>query len=50
MAIYKDMIDKLLQLKKEGQGAHVNVNPEHAARMRLQNQFQSGIDLSLIHI
>ena len=46
MAIYKDMIDKLLKLKKEGQGAHVNVNPEHAARMRLQNQFQSGIDIA----
>ena len=46
MAIYKDMIDKLLKLKKEGQGAHVNVNPEHAARMRLQNQFQSGIEIA----
>ncbi len=46
MAIYKDMIEKLLKLKKEGQGAHVNVNPEHAARMRLQNQFQSGIDIA----
>ena len=52
MAMYKEMIEKLLKLKKEGSGAHVNVNPEHAARMRLQNQFQSGIDiaLSLIHI
>ena len=46
MAIYKDMIDVLLKLKKEGKGAHVNVNPEHAARMRLQNQFQSGIDIA----
>jgi len=46
MAIYKDMIGKLLKLKKEGKGAHVNVNPEHAARMRLQNQFQSGIDIA----
>ena len=46
MAIYKDMIDKLLKLKKERQGAHVNVNPEHAARMRLQNQFQSGIEIA----
>ena len=46
MAIYKDMIDKLLKLKKEGSGAHVNVNPEHAARMRLQNQFQSGIEIA----
>ena len=48
MAIYKDMIDTLLKLKKEGKGAHVNVNPEHAARMRLQNQFQSGIFLYYI--
>ena len=46
MAIYKDMIDTLLKLKKEGKGAHVNVNPEHAARMRLQNQFQSAIDIA----
>ncbi len=46
MAIYKDMIDKLLKLKKEGNGAHVNVNPEHAARMRFQNQFQSGIEIA----
>ena len=36
----------LLKLKKEGKGANVNVNPEHAARMRLQNQFQSGIDIA----
>tara|TARA_B100001175_G_scaffold317461_1_gene334490 strand:+ start:6384 stop:7964 length:1581 start_codon:yes stop_codon:yes gene_type:complete len=46
MAIYKDMIDKLLELKNQGKEAHVNVNPEHAARMRLQNQFQSGIDIA----
>jgi isocitrate lyase len=46
MAMYKEMIEKLLKLKKEGSGAHVNVNPEHAARMRLQNQFQSGIDIA----
>ena len=46
MAIYKEMIDSLLKLKKKGDGAHVNVNPEHAARMRLQNQFQSGIDIA----
>ena len=52
MAIYKEMIDSLLKLKKKGDGAHVNVNPEHAARMRLQNQFKSVIyiALSLIHI
>ena len=46
MAIYKEMIDSLLKLKKEGKGANVNINPEHAARMRLQNQFQSGIDIA----
>ena len=46
MAIYKELIDSLLKLKKEGKGANVNVNPEHAARMRLQNQFQSGIDIA----
>ncbi|MFL2697957.1 MAG: isocitrate lyase [Gammaproteobacteria bacterium] len=46
MAIYKDMVDKLLKLKKEGKAAHINVNAEHAARMRLQNQFQSGIEIA----
>ena len=46
MAMYKEMIEKLLKLKKEGNAAHINVNPEYAARMRLQNQFQSGIDIA----
>ena len=27
-----------------------SINPEFVARMRLQNQFKTGIDLSLIHI
>ena len=27
-----------------------SINPEYVARMRLQNQFKTGIDLSLIHI
>ena len=46
MAMYKEMIERLLKLKKEGNAAHINVNPEYAARMRLQNQFQSGIDIA----
>ena len=46
MADYKTLLDELSKLKNEGKGAHVNINPEHAARMRLQNQFQSGIDIA----
>ena len=46
MADYKTLLDELSKLINEGKGAHVNINPEHAARMRLQNQFQSGIDIA----
>jgi isocitrate lyase len=33
-------------LKASGKDAHVNMNPEHAARMRWQNQFQTGVDIA----
>ena len=52
MASYKDLIQELTELKNKGDGSNVNIQPESAARMKLQNQFQSGLDiaLSLIHI
>ena len=46
MTSYKDIVEELSELKASGKGSNVNVNPEHAARMRLQNQFQTGIDIA----
>ena len=46
MATYKEILENLTNLKASGKDAHVNMNPEHAARMRWQNQFQTGVDIA----
>ena len=46
MATYKEILENLSNLKASGKDAHVNMNPEHAARMRWQNQFQTGVDIA----
>ena len=46
MATYKEILENLYNLKASGKDAHVNMNPEHAARMRWQNQFQTGVDIA----
>ena len=46
MTTYKEILEKLSSLKASGKDAHVNMNPEHAARMRWQNQFQTGVDIA----
>lgn len=46
MATYKEILENLSNLKASGKEAHVNMNPEHAARMRWQNQFQTGVDIA----
>ena len=46
MATYKEILENLSNLKASGKDAHVNINPEHAARMRWQNQFQTGVDIA----
>ena len=46
MTTYKQIVEELSKLKAAGKGANVNINPEHAARMRLQNQFQTGVDIA----
>ena len=46
MASYKELIQELTDLKNQGSGSNVNIQPESVARMRLQNQFQSGLDIA----
>ena len=46
MASYKELIQVLTELKSKNNGSNVNIQPESAARMRLQNQFQSGLDIA----
>ena len=46
MASYKDLIQELTELKSKDKNSNVNINPENAARMRMQNQFQSGLDIA----
>ena len=46
MASYKDLIKELTDLKDKGSSSNVNIQPESAARMKLQNQFQSGLDIA----
>ena len=46
MTTYKEILEKLSNLKASGKDAHVNMNPEHAARMRWQNQFQTGVNIA----
>ena len=46
MTTYKEILENLSSLKASGKDAHVNMNPEHAARMRWQNQFQTGVDIA----
>ena len=46
MGSYKDLIQELTDLKNKGSSSNVNIQPESAARMRLQNQFQSGLDIA----
>ena len=46
MASYKELIQELTELKSKNNGSNVNIQPESAARMRLQNQFQSGLDIA----
>jgi isocitrate lyase len=46
MTTYKEILENFSSLKASGKDAHVNMNPEHAARMRWQNQFQTGVDIA----
>ena len=42
---YHQEIDRIATLKAVGEKKWQNINPESAARMRMQNRFQSGLDM-----
>ena len=46
MLKYKDCIEEFSKLKNSGKKAFVNINPEHSARMKFQNQFNTGVDIA----
>ncbi len=46
MPSYKELIQELSEIKNKGTGSNVNIQPENIARMKLQNQFQSGLDIA----
>jgi isocitrate lyase len=43
---YQDDIKALTQLREAQQGKWASISPEHAARMRAQNRFQTGLDIA----
>ena len=43
---YQQEIDRIATLKDVGDKKWQNINPESAARMRLQNRFQNGLDIA----
>jgi isocitrate lyase len=43
---YQDHISKTEQLVKSKKGTWTGINPESVARMRLQNRFQTGLDIA----
>ena len=50
MSQYQQDIDNFATLKAAQKGAWEGISPEYAARMKIQNRFKTGLDLSLIHI
>ena len=46
MSDYSDLISKYTQLRDAQGQSWANVNPEHAARMELQNRFKTGLDIA----
>ena len=46
MPSYKELIQELSEIKNKGNGSNVNIQLENVARMKLQNQFQSGLDIA----
>ena len=43
---FRSEVEKLNKIPKFSESSWDSINPEYAARMRLQNQFKSGIDIA----
>ena len=46
MSTFQDELAELAQLREENGSAWDHINPESAARMRLQNRFKTGLDIA----
>jgi len=46
MSAYRDALNSFTQLCDTQAGKWDNINPEHAARMALQNRFRTGLDIA----
>jgi len=46
MGIYLDTIQQLDRVTAVAGSAWADISPEHAARMKLQNRFQTGLDIA----
>ena len=46
MSTYQDNISEIAQLRSAAGAPWDEINPESAARMRLQNQFKTGLDIA----
>lgn len=46
MSAYQDAIQKVAQLRQQNGEAWAAINPESAARMKLQNRFNTGLDIA----
>lgn len=46
MSTYSSEIQKLTELKQQAGSSWSAIEPEHAARMRVQNRFQNGLDIA----
>ncbi len=46
MSSYQTAIDTLTSLRAENGATWNDINPEHAARMQLQNRFRTGLDIA----
>ena len=43
---YSDDIQQITALRQQADGRWNAINPEYAARMRVQNQFQNGLEIA----
>jgi isocitrate lyase len=46
MSAYQDAIQQIAQLREQNGDAWAAINPESAARMKLQNRFNTGLDIA----